>query len=95
MGTLHDELRTSVLCNEERVLCEAEETADVNITVEYKRLYVCSAEQSRGEQSRAEHSTAQHSRAEQWGLSQRHGENLIRARKARTPQKCNALRDIS
>jgi hypothetical protein len=43
MCTLHDELRTFVicLCNEDRVLCEAEETADVNVTVEYKRMYVC------------------------------------------------------
>ena len=36
MGTLHDELRTFVicLCNEERDLCEAEERADLNITTE-------------------------------------------------------------
>jgi hypothetical protein len=43
MDTLHDELRTFVICvcNEDRILCEAEETADVNMSFQYKRLYVC------------------------------------------------------
>lgn len=69
MATLRVERRKFVicLCNEDRVLCEAEETADVNRTAEHNTsgLYVCWAKYSGAEQSGAEQSKAEQNRAEQ------------------------------